>query len=43
MLAPLQGAIDSSGSAHVKESFCFLVPAVDIKLFHSVLALQMRQ
>ena len=39
--APLQGAIDGLGSAN-KESFCFFVPAIDVKLLHSVLPLQMR-
>ena len=38
--APLQGALDGSGSAN-KESFCFLVPAIDLELLHGVLPLQM--
>ena len=38
--APLQNAIDGLGKTH-KESFRFLVSAIDVKLLHGVLLLQM--
>ena len=40
LCAPLQDAIDGSGSAY-KKPFGFLVPAVDDELLHCVLPLQM--